>query len=161
MSRKILLIISSVLVLIALNFAIFEKEQLKKKGDTVLLVLAPVDPRSLMQGDYMALRYEMERQTPLLNEDSSGGYLVLTLDQNKVGSFKRFYQEGETLANDEKLLRYRLKRSSIQIAPNAFFFQEGQGQLYQKARYGEFKVDESGNHLLVGLVDEHFKRIEP
>lgn len=160
MSRNIFVIVVGVVILVALNGAIFEKEQLKKNGDTVLLALAPVDPRSLMQGDYMALRYEIERRAPLSNEYSSG-YLVVTLDQNKVGSFKRFYQDGETLTNDEKLLRYRPKRSSIQIAPNAFFFQEGQGKLYQKARYGEFKVDQSGNHLLVGLVDEHFKRIEP
>ncbi|MFX7329222.1 GDYXXLXY domain-containing protein, partial [Acinetobacter baumannii] len=34
-----------------------QKEMLLKEGQLVLLPLAPVDPRSLMQGDYMALRY--------------------------------------------------------------------------------------------------------
>ena len=59
--RSYLMIALSVLVLGVLNYGIYQKEQIKNQGDIVLLELAPVDPRSLMQGDYMRLRYAVER----------------------------------------------------------------------------------------------------
>ncbi len=160
-NREMIFIISSAIVLVILNYAIFEKENLKNQGDTVFLALAPVDPRSLMQGDYMALRYEIERKVTTLPEKLSHGYAVIELDQNKVGSFKRFYQDGEILTTNEKLLRYHREHSSIRIVPNAFFFQEGHAQIYQNAKYGEFKFDKSGHHLLIGLADKDLKSIQP
>lgn len=160
MKRESILIISSIIVLIVLNFAIFEKEQLIKNGDTVFLALAPTDPRSLMQGDYMVLRYEIERVSALSSRYLHD-YMIIELDNNKIGSFKRFYQSGETLAENEKLLSYHQEHSRIQIAPHAFFFQEGHAQIYQRAKYGEFKFDKSGNHLLVGLADKDLKSIKP
>ena len=36
-------------------------------------------------------------------------------------------------------------------------FQEGDADLYAKARYGELKVDKSGASVLVGLRDDDFK----
>ena len=45
------------LVLIAVNLSIVAKERIKTGGEPIFLELAPVDPRSLMQGDYMALRF--------------------------------------------------------------------------------------------------------
>src|SRR5690606_1427760 len=38
------------------NYSIRQKEALLKTRKSVLLELAPVDPRSIMQGDYMELR---------------------------------------------------------------------------------------------------------
>ena len=57
-SRR-LLVIALVLVLGAVNWSIFAKERIKTNGERIFLALAPVDPRSLMQGDYMALRFEI------------------------------------------------------------------------------------------------------
>ena len=39
--------------------SIVAKERIKTNGERIFLALAPVDPRSLMQGDYMALRFEI------------------------------------------------------------------------------------------------------
>ncbi len=68
----------------AVNLSIQTKEDIKANGETVLLQLAPVDPRSLMQGDYMALRFAI---TQGLNVES--GYqdkrLPLKLDEHRVG----------------------------------------------------------------------------
>jgi|WetSurMetagenome_2_1015567.scaffolds.fasta_scaffold07101_6 uncharacterized membrane-anchored protein len=161
MSRETVLVVSSVIILIILNFAIFQKEIIKNQGDTVFLALAPVDPRSLMQGDYMALRYDIERKITAFPDQFLYGYVVIELEQNKVGSFKRFYQQGESLAENEKLLRYHREHSNMRIVPNAFFFQEGHAQIYQNAKYGEFKFDKSGNHLLIGLADKDLKSIQP
>ncbi|WP_352339439.1 GDYXXLXY domain-containing protein [Psychrobacter sp. 16-MNA-CIBAN-0192] len=48
-------------VLITVNANIIKYENHLMKGATVLLELAPVDPRGFMQGDYMALSYALER----------------------------------------------------------------------------------------------------
>jgi len=57
------IVIGMLLVILAvMNFSIVGKEQHLKQGDTVYLKLAPVDPRSLMQGDYMALRFDAADQ---------------------------------------------------------------------------------------------------
>jgi len=48
-----------VLIILTINTLIIEKELILKNGESILLKLVPVDPRSLMQGDYMILRYEI------------------------------------------------------------------------------------------------------
>ena len=59
--RKYMVLIIGLFILGAVNVSIWHKEQLLANGKTVFLALAPVDPRSLMQGDYMALRFKLER----------------------------------------------------------------------------------------------------
>lgn len=54
-------ILSLLAVLITVNANIIKYENHLTTGDTVLLELAPVDPRGFMQGDYMALSYALER----------------------------------------------------------------------------------------------------
>lgn len=155
--KKWLFISFSIIVLAILNYAIWQKEQIIQSGEIVLLQLAPVDPRSLMQGDYMALRYAIEDEIPTSTQTKKG-YVVVSIDNNRVAHFVRFHQT-EPLTKQEKLLRYAKLGDSIQISPNAFFFQEGHAELYSQAKYGEFKFDQQGNHLLVGLADEQFKHI--
>lgn len=41
------------------SFTIIQKENILKIGKLILLELSPIDPRSLMQGDYMRLRYSI------------------------------------------------------------------------------------------------------
>lgn len=45
------------IVLFAANAGIYEREKILADGRRVVLELAPVDPRSLMQGDYMRLNF--------------------------------------------------------------------------------------------------------
>ena len=62
MSRRwsIMAMIAGLLILlIAVNGTIRQRENLLQDGTRILLPLAPIDPRSLMQGDYMALRFQL------------------------------------------------------------------------------------------------------
>lgn len=156
--KKIVFIASAALVFAVFNYGIYQKERILASGETVFLELAPVDPRSLMQGDYMRLRYAIEngQQYQAKNER---GYIVVGLDQNRVGAFKRFYEGGE-LAADEKLLRFHDEYGQIRIVPDSYLFQEGHAKFYEKAKYGVFKFDGEGNNLLVGLADEKLQVIE-
>ena len=60
--NKIIAVITLVLSLVLINFSIIEKEKHLSNTDIVYLKLAPVDPRSLMQGDYMTLRFALSEK---------------------------------------------------------------------------------------------------
>ncbi|MGN6152820.1 MAG: GDYXXLXY domain-containing protein [Lysobacteraceae bacterium] len=45
------------LALAVVNHGVVKRERIRAEGRPLLLALAPVDPRALMQGDYMALSY--------------------------------------------------------------------------------------------------------
>jgi uncharacterized membrane-anchored protein len=141
----------------AVNFSIFKKEQVLASGTRVLLPLAPVDPRSLMQGDYMRLRFALQgeafRDKSVDNEE---GFITVILDEKSVGQFAGFYQ-GETLAQNQVKMQYRVRDGNVKFATNAFFFQEGTAHLYEQARYGEFRVASNGELLLNNLRDKDYK----
>ncbi|WP_351125065.1 GDYXXLXY domain-containing protein, partial [Shewanella sp. T24-MNA-CIBAN-0130] len=59
--RSLWAIIAALVILAGINYKIFQQEQLLANGEIILFELAPVDPRSLMQGDYMALNYDIAR----------------------------------------------------------------------------------------------------
>ena len=156
--RTKVMIAVSVLILGFLGHSIYEKEQLKAHGDTVLLELAPVDPRSLMQGDYMQLGYQLEWYLRGKSHDNYK-FLVGRLDQNNVLQFVRC-QNGKNVNKGEILLRLRSTGWQSQIMPDSFMFQEGHGKYYENAQYGIFKVDRSGDYILVGLADRDRKIIK-
>ena len=60
-----------------LNLGILSKESLKANGETILLELAPRDPRSLLQGDYMALNYRLHNELNRKKEPRSHRGTVL------------------------------------------------------------------------------------
>ena len=162
------IVIGMLLVILAvMNFSIVSKEQHLKQGDTVYLKLAPVDPRSLMQGDYMALRFDaadqlynaLQSSTSDTLKSTHDGQIVVKLDDNKVGTFQRIYQ-GKSLQENELRLNYRVRDDNIKFATNAFFFEEGTAELYEQARYGEFKVSEKGELLLNAMFTEQLTEIK-
>jgi len=151
-SAVALIVCAAVLALV--DFSIAGKERLLAAGKPVYLELAPVDPRSLMQGDYMALNYEMTnafRQDPARKD----GHLVVALDERGVARFARFH-EGTPLAPGEYLLRYRV-RDRVRLGAESYFFQEGHADRYAGARYGELRVARTGDSVLVGLADDHLR----
>lgn len=158
--RNALLWITTLLVLAVVNLQIVQKEFLLKQGITMLLRLAPVDPRSLIQGDYMALRYDLSE---FLWEDSlpRDGQVVVHLDEQQVATILRVYTPDEPLVEGEHLLRYRWREGSIQLGSKAFFFQEGHADSYAHARYGELRVNDSGESVLVGLRDNDLHLLGP
>jgi uncharacterized membrane-anchored protein len=169
--RRLWVVLAGVLVLALVNHAIWSKEQHLANGRVMYLQLAPVDPRSLMQGDYMALNYAIVADihaampkeaggTAWGNDiDDSGlqfgqGAAVVTLDEQSVARFVRLHSEDETtLATNEYLLRFRVRGGQIKFATNAYFFEEGTADIYANAAYGLFRVSEDGEPLLTHMCD--------
>jgi uncharacterized membrane-anchored protein len=141
------------------NYAIIQKERLLRSGTTMLVELAPVDPRSLIQGDFMRLNYAMARDPAFDRGLPPDGHFVVQLDENGVARFVRVHQPGSPLGAGEHLLLYRRRGSRLRIGTDAFFFQEGRANRYAGARYGELRVDESGGSVLVGLRDSTLRQL--
>jgi len=169
--RTLVVLSGLALALVAVNHTIWRYENLLAGGQSLVLELAPVDPRSLMQGDYMALRFAASRQIEDLLYAQSGqqadelaaelqhgrdadGYAVLRPDEHGVAQVLRIQPEPQPLNADELALRYRNRRTGIKLVTNAYFFPEGLAQRYEAARYGEVKVDAQGRGLLLRLLDQ-------
>ncbi|MCU0439138.1 MAG: GDYXXLXY domain-containing protein [Raineya sp.] len=161
---KYIFIGAFLMVLGAFNYQIFHKEETLKNGDLIFLELAPKDPRSLMQGDYMVLRYKiasMEWDSLSKYENlPSRGFLVVSVNDKKIGEGKRFQQSTYGLKPNEYALKYFKKEFSFNIGAESYFFQEGKGYALDSARYGGLRVDKQGNSLLIGLYDRNLKLID-
>ena len=130
----------------------------------MLLELVPVDPRSLMQGDFMQLSYRAvgdafadRRQGAVRATD---GRIVVAVDERGIGRFVRMAgEDGTPLAAGEVPLRYRVRGNDIKFATNAYFFEEGHGADFSTARYGEFRVATDGEMILTGLRDKDLRAL--
>ena len=163
LSHKAILWIGLALVLGAVNFSVWQKERLVADGKTVLLRLAPVDPRSLMQGDYMRLDYAITR-TLGHDDERSERVLRLALDPQGTATAALDDREAPLGANEARMvLRKRgLRRDNLarwRIGSDAYFFQEGTAKIYENARYGEYRATENGESVLVALRDEKLQRL--
>ncbi len=139
-------------------WSVASKEELLKSGKQVFLELAPVDPRSLMQGDYMRLDYGIAQDQDL-DTIPTRGFCVVRLDGRGIAQKVRMQKGREPLGADEYLIPYIKGRSNLQLGANSFFFQEGKAPVYDSAKYGALRVDRKGNTLLTGLYDGNLKEI--
>lgn len=164
--RKIAIIVIIVVFLGAFGVAVAKKENQLTNGTAVILKIAPVDPRSLMQGDYMQLDFSLAGDIERALDNHSSyhtitrrGAAIINLDENNVGRFVRL-DDGTPLTAGELRLRYKIREGRIQLASGAFFFQEGQAELYDRAEYGELRLDSHGNPLITNLLNNDFMPIK-
>lgn len=138
--------------LLLVNIGIAQKERLIASGEPLFVELAPVDPRSLMQGDFMRLNYSVLARAgePAPRPGEGRPRLVLERDARGVGHFVRRH-EGGPLAAGERLLELSPKDGRWTVVSDAWFFKEGEAARWQVARYAELRVLPDGRALLVGL----------
>jgi len=161
MRNAVLWSVLGVILAIA-NGAIIGKEQILTEGETMLLQLAPRDPRSLMQGDYMTLNYRIATEVAGKSQSvTDDGHIVVALDEHRVTRLLRIHDEARALSDGEYVLRYRKRHRDVRLATNAFYFQEGHADNYRTARYGELRVNDDGDAVLVGLRDDNFRPLGP
>ncbi|MCG9873729.1 MAG: GDYXXLXY domain-containing protein [Leptospiraceae bacterium] len=165
--RMLGLIIVSLNSLIFLSFVFYSiliKEEIRSAGQLGLLPLRPQDPRSLLQGDYMILRYDWS----LFDSSKAGnqlrrGYLLFEIEDGIIRPIRLDDQAAEKSSGMYSIKFYR-SDYEIKIGAESFFFQEGTSGVYSSARYAGIKFlpnSKTGDKLLVGLYDENKKLLLP
>lgn len=155
---RALTVLGAVLVLGAVDYSIYSKEAIIRDGETIYLELAPVDPRSLMQGDYMALRFRLADRIQSWRETEGRAGLrtaPLTVDDRGVATLSADAGGAAAPADGNGLvIAFRIRGGRVWLGTNAYFFEEGTAERYAPASYGEFRIDPStGEAVLVGLRD--------
>ncbi|MGD8327467.1 MAG: GDYXXLXY domain-containing protein [Sphingomonadales bacterium] len=165
--RKTIFWIGLLAILSSFATLAWQKEQLRSTGKELLLPLRPVDPRSLIQGDYMRLAFADSALPPLAMQQimPAQGTFIFTRDAQNIGHYARL-DRGAALGVDEIRLKYEAKgqtlgRPLIIFSTDSFLFGEGKAQDYAQARYAIFHVDNLGNALVTGLADTNAKAIQP
>lgn len=160
------------------TYLINKYENILRNGTSVNLKLAPVDPRSLMQGDYMQLNYALydeinHWQNAQTSNDESYDelttnnvyYLILTADDQNIShlnSVVNSYEKAQELLQKNKeltILKSYLINGSFDWGAKSWFFAEGDASKYEAAKYGVLCVANDGLALLGGLLDKDLKPI--
>ncbi|HRD76568.1 MAG TPA: GDYXXLXY domain-containing protein [Hyphomicrobiaceae bacterium] len=143
--------------------SVWSKEAIITTGRQIYLALAPVDPRSLMQGDYMALRFVLPSAKELRERPEPGSvlYAVARLDDRGVAEIARVSDAYPSLAAGEVAILLRAKGGHWIVSTDAWYFKEGTGKKWEAARFGVFRVGSDGTALLINLVDKDLQAIKP
>lgn len=158
-ARIAMLLAGLALILGLANWDIFGKRKVVAEGAVLFLELRPADPRSLFQGDYMALALADDAMpdSATIARLPYRGKVVLMLDESGVGRFARL-DDGGPLQPGELRVAYRRHRdwrgARLDYGAQAFFFQEGEASLYESARYAVLRVAGDGTTVLTDLAGE-------
>jgi uncharacterized membrane-anchored protein len=147
---------SGAFILVIANAAILQKERLAEQGTTMFVELASVDPRSLMQGDYMRLNFAIPNELRIT--DRSRTLSVGKRDERGIVTILGPYK-GVQLAKDEMLIELVRKSGRNVLVSDAWFFAEGEAKRWSHARYGEFRVAPDGQALLIGLRGPRLEKL--
>ncbi len=138
-------------------------------GELVIAPLAPVDPRSLMQGDYLRIAFAVPRAAPdraaarMFEAPPDRVQVVVRLDARHVATLLRWRLPGEALAPDQRALDLRpgdVPGNAV-IGTDQWFIPEGQGARYAAARYARLRVTPAGMVQMTGVMDAELRPIDP
>lgn len=143
--------------LLVMSVQIGRSEAILASGTTVYLELLPRDPRSILQGDYVELRYTISEppasRLPEQLKDGTKISAVLARSPSGVYEFDRLYAEGDEIRTDETVINGKWKWDRFEYGIESFFVEEGTGlETERTAKYAEVKVAKNGNALLVRLL---------
>lgn len=162
-SRKIQYRLSLLLAVILLQFGfigyqVTTNETLLKHGELIKLELEPVDPRSMMQGDYIQLRYTISDLDENIKQTSfhKQKIKVVLREQDGIFQYAGFYQIGdqwnkpyEQEADDVLINGVANSPHHITYGIESFFIPDGSGlQLENEIDYAYVRVGKTGNAII-------------
>ena len=171
MKRYLPILIACLSILLFVVMITLNQLQLKR-SHSMFVELAPVDPRSLLQGDYMQLNYELnwiEDQQQLeasaltladrINNQST---LVAYVQLDAAQRLQHSSLDVKNLDRQAVIQKLKIKNPdntprNLYPSTSSYLFAEGLGKCYEAAEFAEFKVDAEGNAMLIGLRDADLK----
>lgn len=161
-TKRLVLLPVIVLQFALAGYQIVSSESILSQGKTVKLELAPVDPRSLLQGDYVQLSYAISRLDDQELEAGEKIRVVLRQQQDGVygysgyfemaGKWNRPYQAQP----DDVIINGRTTGGDrIEYGIESYFVPEGTGlELERTARFSYVKVGKKGDAILESLSEK-------
>lgn len=157
--RRVSLVPIILLQFLLTGYQVYSSESILSKGATIKLELVPVDPRSLLQGDYVRIGYTI---STLEGEDFSSGEkirVVLRKQSDNVYDYAGYY---ETAGNWNKpytaeptdviINGKTVGGSQIEYGIESYFVPEGTGLVVERnAKFATIKVGANGDALLESL----------
>ncbi|TSC63908.1 MAG: hypothetical protein G01um1014106_342 [Parcubacteria group bacterium Gr01-1014_106] len=161
--KKVYLLLGVFWVAIIGGFILI-KEYTLRSGQEVLLKVAPVDPRDLFRGDYVALRYDISSIDPRsvtggkeLFEAGDRIYIGLRME----GKYATAVSIHKAVPQDSLFIRGTIEHASaenliVQYGIESYFVPEGRGEEIEKhlGRNVDVKVsiDRFGTALIKSLL---------
>ncbi|TYR79732.1 DUF2157 domain-containing protein [Priestia megaterium] len=148
-----------VLQLVIIGCIVARNETVLQNGTEIKLALEPLDPRSLIQGDYVILNYEISDIEIPKAAFRERVKIVLRKNNEGIHEYANFYNR-----NDQWNRPYKPKTSDVIITGTYhmgniaygienFFIPEGTGQKVEsEARFAKVRVGKNGNAILVDLT---------
>jgi uncharacterized membrane-anchored protein/uncharacterized membrane protein len=143
-----------------IGYQVYSNETLLQNGETVKLELRPVDPRSLLQGDYVELNYTISQLEDISVESNGPITIVLRKNAEGVHEYAGIYRfDGDwntsyTRSNGDILLNGKVTSSwgngtQVTYGIENFFIPEGTGlNIEGKIKYAIVKVSDKGDAIL-------------
>ncbi|RBW69102.1 GDYXXLXY domain-containing protein [Bacillus taeanensis] len=155
--RWLSILVVLVLQVTIIGFQVVKSEVLLAEGELVKLELEPVDPRSMLQGDYVILRYTISNLS-LTPEPSYNEKVKIGLVKNEAGIYQysgTFLENNQQLENEHADVwitgRYK-GDGNVEYGIENYFVEEGTGfELEQNADYANVKVSKGGDAIIVSL----------
>ena len=176
--KKSLPLFLAVFSIIFFSVLIIRHEWHLSNSESIYVRLKPVDPRSMIQGDYMALNYHlyygglppaMELTDARVDEHAASEQLKIDyfLNQQSVITYVQLDSQRKVILtsfnpnlltgypNDSAKLIVKNPENTFEglyPAARSFLFAEGLEPCYRDAQFAELKVQANGQPLLAGLV---------
>ena len=131
------------------------REVALRTGTEVVLQTVPVDPRSLLQGDYAILDYEIARLPDWMDGFSTGRTVYVVLQEERDVWTSSAYTEERGHVAGEVFIKGRIDRiGHADFGIGTYFVPEGTGRIIEGARDVKVvvSVDEDGNAAIKDVL---------
>ena len=131
------------------------REVALRTGTEVVLQTVPVDPRSLLQGDYAILDYEIARLPDWMDGFSAGRTVYVVLQEERDVWTSSAYTEERSHVAGEVFIKGRIDRiGHADFGIGTYFVPEGTGRIIEGAQDVKVvvSVDEDGNAFIKDVL---------
>jgi uncharacterized membrane-anchored protein len=130
------------------------KEFTLRSGTIVTLQTVPVDPRSILQGDYAILQYEVATLPPSMNDLPRGTTVYVTLVEGEEVWVAQDYNLSPPSGEAVFIKGVVDSRGLLNFGIGTYFVPEGTGRIIERARDVEVRasVDGRGNAVITEVL---------
>lgn len=158
--NKIPIVLVILLQLAFISYQYIHNEHVLANGELIKLELEPLDPRSLLQGDYVRLNYDISQINELTERFQPGEKVKIVLSSGEDGlyeysgvyQYKGDYNVPYDKSEHDVLINAKANGwDGFIYGIESYFIEEGTGADVEQATHAFVRVATNGNALLVEL----------